>query len=403
MIRGAVVFVTACMAFLFALATGWQPLFQLALGLFALLVLCALWVANGLWGVELRRPRQGFKTQVGEALHDGFVLANRSRLPKLGLEIRDHSTLPGHHPGGVVNLGGRQRQEGGSDCVSEIRGLYTLGPTGAAVADPFGLFAFERRIGPASSVLVYPQTVVLPGFSIPGTIVAEGTRLRRRSQVPTLDPAGTRPYVYGDSVRRIHWLSSAHTGQLMVKEFEFTPAADLWIFLDLQAAPQVGAGVHSTEEYGVTTAASLAAHYLGMGRSVGLVASGQPRLVIPADRGEQQVLRILEALALVRANGRRPMAEVLWSEKIRLNRNATAVVVSPSTDERWAGVLAQIGHSGTRTAAMLVEAATFGPAPVATMLVASLTSAGIASYLIKHGESMASALRIALLTNRRSR
>lgn len=388
MIRGIAVLLAATILLLFSMAIPWQPLFQLAVGLYVLAGLCLLWILNGLYGLNFERTNPTKRGQVGQTVHDAFALTNRVPMPKLGLEIRDHSTLPGHHASSILNVPPRRREEGAVDTTAELRGLYTLGPTGAAATDPFGLFTLERRIGPSSDVLIYPEIVDLGNFSVPGAIVTEGTRQRRPTQVQTLDPAGTRPYVYGDSQRRIHWLSSAHAGQLMVKEFEYTPAADIWIFLDLEAGVHMGSGVHSTEEYAVTAAASVAAHYLSSNRSVGIVASSRGEQVLLADRGDRQSLRMLEMLALVKANGRVPLREVLWAERPRLGRMSTAVVITPSLDEHWAGVLAQIHHAGTRTAALLVEAATFGPAPAATMQVAALTSAGVATFLIKRSASI---------------
>jgi uncharacterized protein (DUF58 family) len=397
MLRGIAVLLAATILLLFSMAIPWQPLFQTAIGLYVLAGLCLVWVANSLWGLSFDRPAPVKRGQVGKSVLDAFWLANRAVMPKLGLEVRDHSTLPGHHASSVLNVGPRQRREGSVETLPELRGLFTLGPTGAAATDPFSLFTLERRIGPASDVLIYPEIVDLGDFEVPGSIMIEGTRRRRPTQVQTLDPAGTRPYVYGDSQRRIHWLSSAHAGQLMVKEFEYTPAADIWIFLDLERDVHVGTGVHSTEEYAVTAAASVAAHYLAANRSVGLIASSKGEEVLLADRGDRQLLRMLETLALVRANGRVPLREVLWAERPRLGRSATALVITPSLDEHWGGVLAQIQHAGTRTAALLVEAATFGPAPAATMQVASLTLAGVPTYLIKRSATIRDGIQEGLL------
>ena len=403
MFRGIAVLLAATILLLFSMAIPWQPLFQTAIGLYTLAAFCLVWIVNALWGLGFHRPAPVRRGQVGHTVRDVFELANTALTPKLGLEVRDHSTLPGHHASSVLNLAPRKREQGSVETLSELRGLYTLGPTGAAAGDPFGLFTLERRIGPSSDVLIYPEVVDLGNFSVPGTIVAEGTRRRRPTQIQTLDPAGTRPYVYGDSQRRIHWLSSAHAGQLMVKEFEFTPAADIWLFLDLDSSVHVGSGVHSTEEYAVTAAASLAAHYLASSRSVGLVASSRGEEVLLADRGDRQLLRMLETLALVRANGRAPLREVLWAERPRLGRSATALVISPSVDERWAGVLAQVQHGGTRTAAILVEAATFGAAPAATMQVAALTSAGVPAYLLKRSATIREAIQTGLLLSETGR
>ncbi|MDE3075166.1 MAG: DUF58 domain-containing protein [Chloroflexota bacterium] len=396
MARGAAVALAGLLFWLFALATGSQPLYQLAAGLASLTLLCLVWVGNSLWGLRLQRPSPTTRAQVGQTLHDAYQLSNTSPLPKPALEVRDHSTLPGHRAGAISNIGPREQLNKAVDTVSQLRGVYTLGPSGVAASDPFGLFTIERRLAPPSEIIVYPEVVDLGGFTIPGTVLTDGARIRKPTQVQTLDPAGTRPYVYGDSVRRIHWLSSAHSGQLMVKEFEYTPAADIWIFLDLDRSVHLGSGIHSTEEYAVTAAASLAAHMLRAGRAVGLVASGRSREVLLADRGERQLIRLLELLAIVKANGHTPLRDVLWNERPALRRSATAVVISPSLDEAWAGVLAQVAHKGTRAAALLVEAATFGEASPVTMQVAALTSAGIPTYLIKRAATIRESIVAAL-------
>jgi hypothetical protein len=105
----------------------------------------------------------------------------------------------------------------------------------------------------------------------------------------------------------------------------------------------------------------------------------------------------LETLAMVRADGRQPLHEVLWSERVRFGHRATVIVVTPSTDERWAGVLAGLQHGGSRAAAILIEPSTFGDAAGATIQVAGLASAGVPTYLIKRSASIREALHDGLL------
>jgi uncharacterized protein (DUF58 family) len=393
-VRGGAVVAAATILLLFSMAIPWQPLFQLAIGLYALVALCLLWIANNLWGLRFHRPAPVKRGQVGQVIHDPFELTNTSVLPKVGIEILDHSTVARRHRrSALVYIPPRHVEPGDLDTVSELRGLFTLGPTGAVATDPFGLFSLQWHIGPPSEVLVYPETVDLASFSVPGTLITEGSRHRRRTQMETPDPAGTRAYAYGDSMRRIHWPSTAHAGQLMVKEYEFTPAADIWVFVDLDRKVHVGSGVHSTEEYAVTAAASIAAHYLKAGRSVGLMCSSRSREVLLPDRGTRQLVRMLETLAVVRANGHASLQEMLLVERTRMHRSATAVVVTPSVDEGWAGVLAQLQHGGTHTAVLLVEPSTFASGPAATMQVAALTSTGIPTYLIKRSATIRQAIR----------
>jgi len=49
---------------------------------------------------------------------------------------------------------------------------------------------------------------------------------------------------------------TARQRQLMVKEFELDPFADIWLVLDLDQRIMAGSGVESVEEYAVTICAS---------------------------------------------------------------------------------------------------------------------------------------------------
>src|SRR5207244_12897818 len=127
---------------------------------------------------------------------------------------------------------------------------------------------------------------------------------------------------------RRHWPPTARTTRMMVREFELDPTADVWIVLDLNVDVHAGSGLESTEEYAVTTAASLARHLLDQGRAVGLVSQ---TATLPADRGPRQVERILEVLALVQASSILSLAAMLSAETSRFARSSTLIVVTPST------------------------------------------------------------------------
>ena len=103
-LRGGAVLAAATILLLFSKAIPWQPLFQIAIGLYALVVVCLLWIANSLWGLRFDRPAPVKRGQAGQTVRDAFELANRAAIPKLGLEIRDHSSFPGHHASSVQSL-----------------------------------------------------------------------------------------------------------------------------------------------------------------------------------------------------------------------------------------------------------------------------------------------------------
>jgi uncharacterized protein (DUF58 family) len=255
--------------------------------------------------------------------------------------------------------------------------------------DPFGIFRVSRRLTEGATIVVYPRTVRLPRFGrVPGELPG-GSLQGVRVQFSTPNVTSIREYRPGDAFNRIHWASTARTQKMMVREFELDPTADVWIILDLHSDVHAGSGLESTEEYGVTAAASLARHLLDQGRAVGLVSQ---TATLPADRGPRQAERILEVLALVRASSHLSLAALLSAETSRFARSSTLIVVTSSTHEGWARFCQALGGRGVHTNAVLVEAATFGTAPSTLLLVSSLAAAHIPTYLIKRGEPLDQAL-----------
>lgn len=180
----------------------------------------------------------------------------------------------------------------------------------------------------------------------------------------------------------------------MVKEFDVEPVADIWLYLDMQRDVQRGADDESTEEYGVTIAASLARHFLDQGRAVGFVSVSDTHRVIPAERGERQLIKILEELAIIRAQGTESIAETLAAEGSRCTRNAAAIVISPSLDEHWPAGLQGLRDRGIQTGAIVLEPDTFGEAAGSLFLVGTLATCGIPSILVKRGDQISRVLSV---------
>src|SRR5207244_7669851 len=90
------------------------------------------------------------------------------------------------------------------------------------------------------ALLVYPRLVRLgPLFTESGTRSHDGQRLllRRHSG---FELHSVREYEQGESLRRVHWPSTARRGQLMVKELEDSPRDEIAVLLDADAKAVVG-------------------------------------------------------------------------------------------------------------------------------------------------------------------
>jgi uncharacterized protein (DUF58 family) len=291
------------------------------------------------------------------------------------------------------------------------RGVYPLGPTTLEGGDPFGLFPVEHSLPVNESLLVYPLMFELRDFPNPAGIIPGGEALRRRTQQVTPNAAGVREYYPGDPLSRIHWVSTARRGRLISKEFELDPRAEVWIFLDssqygqaaIPSAPSLEEAENlwkrtqinlspSTEEYGISIAASLSRYFLRQGRAVGFISFGQVLSMIPADRGGRQLSKLLEALALLRAQGTLPLRGLVEAEAQTIPRGSTVVIITHSVEEDVALTADLINRRGLRPVLVLIDAASFDGPSGTDQLEATLSFLKVPTRIVRRGDDPGIAL-----------
>jgi uncharacterized protein (DUF58 family) len=378
-----------------ALSTGFWLTWRLAYVAMIGLPIAYAWSRLNLIGLEVDADRSDDRLQVGAQYQERITVRNRSFLTKIWLEIEDPSEMPGHDARRVVTVGARSVKTFSARSTITRRGMYAVGPVEVTTGDPFGLFRHRRRFGRARNVLVYPRAVELPAFYVPPANLPGEGRFRRATHYVTPNASGVRPYEFGDSFNRIHWRSTARTGELMVKIFELDPASDIWLVLDLQRGVHTGDGDDSTEEYAVSIAASVARFFLTANRTVGLMSYGRGFDIVEPERGLGQYTRLLESLAMARGWGDVPLADLLSNESRRFGRHTTLVAVTPSTDESWVAALAMLQARGVKVAAIALESSTFDAAESSLDVFASLAASDIFTYMVKHADDLPSALGVA--------
>ncbi len=417
--RAIFLIIAAGVAWILAVNSGASLAFSMAYLLSGILVLSYLWARSSTRAVHIQRFTHSRRSQVGQFAEEHFDVSNRGRLPKLWLEMEDFSNLPWHSEASrVINSLGRGRSyrwQVRTLCTQ--RGRFRLGPMMLRSSDPLGIFNVEQALPNSTFIVVYPQTVELTSFSPSISDMAGGESQRRRTYEVTTNAAGVRDYMPGDSLNRIHWPTTVRMNRLMTKEFDLDPTADIWIYLDLHrmaevavpwrpTPPEIGLfalGRRSraraqyqlppiTTEYSVTLAASLARYFLARNRSVGMSTWGRTREYLQTDRGERQLNKILEALAVVEAAGEVPFAHLIASDGMRLNRNDTVLAISADPNPEWAQALQLIQRRGINSTAVIVDGSTFGNGANYVPLMAGLESAGIVSYRVAKGASIDEAL-----------
>jgi uncharacterized protein (DUF58 family) len=364
-------------------------------------------------GVSVQRRARTLRSPVGLIFEEHYEIINRSRLPRLWIEVRDESPLPGSRGSHVLTMiGGRETRSYLARTRLTDRGLFPLGPTVLASGDPFGLFPVSRRVDSPDCLLVYPLLVDVRGFPNPPGLLPGGEALRRRTQQITSNAAGVREYATGDPLNRIHWMSTARRNRLMVKEFELDPLGDVWLFVDAMKSVQAALPyqhpefdpqdiwrrkVHydlppNTLEYSVCAAASLAQYYIENGRSLGIVFADQDLRVLPADRGGRQLGKALELLSMLQEEGTLPLQSLVEAQVRYLTRGSTVVMITPSTSEAVYRTADMVLRRGLRPIVVLVEAATFGGRLSINSVMGALQAMNVPISRIGRGDDLSLAL-----------
>lgn len=381
------------------------------------LVLSFVWTWTSITSVRIARRTRSRRSSVGKLAEESFTVTNTGFLPKVWLEVHDHSTLPAHHVSQVMNaLPPKRSRHWAVRTICGRRGQFRLGPVTLSSGDPLGLFRIRRELSATSSIVVYPAMISIPSFVPPLGQLPGGDAVRQRTHYITTNVAGVRDYAPGDSFSRIHWRSTARRGRLIVKEFELDPTADIWLFPDMDRRAQHSLPISepefedpwlailrgrkrpeieldpATEEYIVTIAASITQHFIYKDRAVGMISYGQSREVLQPDRGYRQLSKVLETLAMIQAQGEVPLTQVLLTEGERLGRGVTLVLITSSLDRSWMAAARDLMRRGVRIVAVVVDPQSFGGSGDAAEILGELQASSIPAYLVRNGDDLSKAL-----------
>ena len=137
-----------------------------------------------------------------------------------------------------------------------VRGKHDLGPLTVRTLDPFGLAQSERTVSTTSPVTVVPGAVPLRPVGTVGAWSGSGEVRPHALAVGGTEDVTVREYQRGDDLRRVHWRSTARTGEMMVRREEQPWQSRASVLLDTRTVGHVGVGLDSSLEWAVGAAAS---------------------------------------------------------------------------------------------------------------------------------------------------
>jgi uncharacterized protein (DUF58 family) len=299
--------------------------------------------------VELDATRALRPTRVHAGGHSRVELAlrNRSTRPSPVVTVRDafsRASLPGGDTGErrharllLAPLRPGREDRATYRLPADQRGIFRVGPLEAEVNDPFGLWSRVTTIAPAIELTVYPAVETLaPLPHSRGDDPTAGAPRPAALGPSGEDLYGLRPYRMGDDLRRVHWPSTARTGDLVVRQLEVPWQGRATVLLDVRASVHTAA----TLETAVSAAASIVTASWAAGALVRLATTDGTDSGFAA--GHAHFEAVLEHLATV-GRGRRNGLEAVVSGLHRAgNGGALAVVTAAAAPvgelERLAGL-----------------------------------------------------------------
>ena len=233
------------------------------------------------------------------------------------------------------------------------RGRYTLGPLRVSTRFPFGLVERTLWLASDAPLVVLPRLGRLrPVWGQHYQATPHGLRGARRPGYVPGDFFAVREWQAGDSVRWVHWRSTARHRELVVRQFEQPGERELAVLLDLWEADEAPPEQRRRVELAVSFAATLVADFCGRSRGhlVLAVASAQPVcLASPATVAMSR--DALEALALATASPAVPAAELRQTILSRVPPHSDVVLISTreNAESELAAVLAAAASSASGT------------------------------------------------------
>lgn len=302
-VRGRAFVAAGVTAIVCAIILGQPALTRVGVLILALPLVTALVLSRSRYRLALVRTVNPQLVIAGQPARVNLALSNEGRTPSGVLLLEDQIPyVLGTRPRFVVEgIGHGWHRQVTYQVRSDVRGKFEIGPMSVRVSDPFGLVELGRAFRTTVPLTVTPRTVPLPHIPLGGAWTGSGDNRPRAFATGSAEDVTVREYRRGDDLRRVHWRSSARTGELMVRREEQPWQSRATIFLDNRLRVHRGQGIASSLEAAVSAAASIAVHLSHRGFAVRLVtAAGEdPSSAWHVRNAELNTAPLLEALAVV--------------------------------------------------------------------------------------------------------
>lgn len=238
---------------------------------------------------RVERRTSSLRVSVGQTVDVHLIPAPRSLSFGGVFRLRDRlAPALGEARWQVIPAGvGRWRRGLTYQLTPAWRGRHQIGPTEQSLGDGLGLARALRTADNPVALMVRPRVEVLPSLRPATGQGALSDPVIRHSGLSGADDVLIREYETGDDVRRIHWRSTAHFGELMVRREERSWDPRACVLLDNRSHSYARRSPDLRLEWVVSAAASIVLQLARDGFAASLVdadglclAGGERELIL---------------------------------------------------------------------------------------------------------------------------
>lgn len=373
-----------------ALAFGSRPLGVAGVGLLLAAGAARAWAGGVREAVVFHQVAEPAPAVEGNRVLLAVDVRRSSRTPVASAVVRGSLGRLGRYE---CSLRGHGRRLVGDVSLGRLpRGRFRLTEAMLVLGDHLGLETVTIPLDTPEAVVVHPRLVELDAlFSESGRRGADGRRLLLRRPAG-FDFHSVREYEQGDSLRRVHWPTTARRGLLMIKELDDAPRDAVVVLLDCDPAGDVGEPPESSFDAAVRAAGSVLRVYAARGRRATLVTTAAGGATVDVCSLAGDFRAALDTLAGAEPDASYGLTQALADQKALASRAGELVVVTATLD---AAPLEALVAAATRRLVSVawVDAPSFAGRPTRALPgLLRLSAAGIPVAVVRRGDDLRAAL-----------
>ena len=213
------------------------------------------------------------------------------------------------------------------------RGRYKVGISHIEIRDFLNLFSFRYIPGETKQIRVFPRILPVEELNIPYFRMSDNEYMSRNRDTGHTEIKDIRDYMYGDSLKKIHWKLSSKFGKWLIKETTASSEKEFWILLDLSRILGDDEEVLKIEDRTVEFLVSVAKVLLNTGFNIKLCFYRNEQICLTYS-GNNGFMHLYDLLSLIPFDQVAHFSEILNMFIESIPERQSVLVFSPLIDDK---------------------------------------------------------------------